>query len=159
MKQFAPLLVPFSALALLVGCGDESGEEQHAGNLLEIVQADIQAPETVEVGEEMDLSVLLTQGSETVEDAFEVVFEIWKDGERNDGVLLEAEHEAEGAYDVVYTFEEDAIYLVQTHVSARDMHVMPKKMVVSGEVAEEDIQAFLDSDGSSNDVEESQHHH
>lgn len=34
-----------------------------------------------------------------------------------------------------------------------------KKMIVSGEVAEEDIQAFLDSDGSSNDVEESQHHH
>ncbi|MFS0788667.1 FixH family protein [Shouchella sp. 1P09AA] len=158
MKQFAPLIAICSALALLVGCGNEPGEEQPAGNLLEIVQADIQAPETVEVGEETELSVLLTQGSETVEDAFEVVFEIWKDGERNDGVLLDSEHEAEGVYDVVYTFEEDAIYLVQTHISARDMHVMPKKMVVSGKVAEEEIQAFLNSDGSSNDVEESQHH-
>lgn len=128
MKRFAPLIaVSSSALALLVGCGNDSGEEQPSANLLEIVQADIQAPETVDVGEETDLSVVLTQGNETVEDAFEVVFEIWKDGERNDGVLLDAEHEAEGAYDVVYTFEEDAIYLVQSHVSARDMHVMPKK--------------------------------
>ncbi|WP_082193856.1 FixH family protein [Bacillus sp. 37MA] len=83
------------------------------------------------------MKVRLTQDQENVEDAEDVQFEIWKANSQEESELIEAKYEKEGIYSVKKTFQEDRIYYVQTHVTARGMHVMPKKQFVVGNVSEE----------------------
>ncbi|WP_078394597.1 FixH family protein [Shouchella patagoniensis] len=157
MKKQMITVLAFCGVAFLGACGNEDANDPHL--VPEIVDAQIQVPETVKIGEDTKLSVRLAQGEEQVEDAHEVVFEVWKDQERDNGTLEEAPHQENGVYGITHTFEEDGIYIVQTHVTARDMHVMPKQMIVAGDVSEEEVEAFQESEGNSNDEEESQHHH
>ncbi|WP_081427548.1 FixH family protein [Shouchella clausii] len=150
-------IVALTGVMYLGACGNQDSNDQQM--VAEIVDAQIHVPETIEIGEEILLSVQLAQGEVQVEDADEVVFEVWKDQERDNGTLQEATHQENGVYEITHTFDEDGIYIVQTHVTARDMHVMPKQMIVAGDVPDEEVEAFQESGGSSNDEEESQHHH
>ncbi|WP_156509930.1 hypothetical protein [Rossellomorea aquimaris] len=59
-----------------------------------------------------------------------------------------------GIYTIKKTFKEEGIYYVQTHVTARDMHVMPKKQFVVGEVSAEEMKA----DESEGEDHHSEHH-
>jgi predicted transcriptional regulator YdeE len=68
----------------------------------------------------------VTQGDEKVEDAKKVEFELWKsDQESHEKVL--GKHQGNGFYSISQTFQEDGEYTVIAHVTARDMHNMPKK--------------------------------
>jgi len=68
----------------------------------------------------------VTQGDEKVEDAKKVEFELWKsDQESHEKVL--GKHQGNGVYSISQTFQEDGEYTVIAHVTARDMHNMPKK--------------------------------
>ncbi|MFB4261258.1 FixH family protein [Shouchella clausii] len=150
-------IVALTGVMYLGACGNQDSNDQQM--VAEIVDAQIHVPEKIEIGEEILLSVQLAQGEVQVEDADEVVFEVWKDQERDNGTLQEATHQENGVYEITHTFDEDGIYIVQTHVTARDMHVMPKQMIVAGDVPDEEVEAFQESGGTSNDEEESQHHH
>lgn len=147
MKKIMLIVVPF--LLLLVGCTSAPEEETS----LEIVQVEIQFPEKVDEGEEVVVKTLVTQGEEKVEDAQEVQIEIWnvEKGKEN-SLLLDAEHVGDGVYEVKHSFKENGVYRVQSHVTARDMHVMPTKQLVVGDLSQEEIDAIMESE-----VEEEAH--
>ncbi|MCG1023275.1 FixH family protein [Sutcliffiella horikoshii] len=147
MKKIILIVVPF--LLLLVGCTSAPEEETS----LEIVQVEIQFPEKVDEGEEVVVKTLVTQGEEKVEDAQEVQIEIWnvEKGKEN-SLLLDAEHVGDGVYEVKHSFKENGVYRVQSHVTARDMHVMPTKQLVVGDLSQEEIDAIMESE-----VEEEPH--
>ncbi|WP_054711440.1 FixH family protein [Bacillus sp. JCM 19041] len=158
MKTQVMTVIMLLGVTFLGACGNQdSNDDQQM--VAEIVNAQIQIPESVDTAGETLLSVQLAQGEEQVEDADEVVFEVWKDQERDNGTLEEATHQEDGVYEITHSFDEDGIYIVQTHVTARDMHVMPKQMIVVGDVSEQEVEAFQESGGTSTDEEESQHHH
>jgi len=157
-KAIVPLISLISSL-IIIGCSSDKENQANQIEVPEVITVNINVPEQVDIHEEVRLSTSVYQGEEAVDDAREVIFEVWKNEERENGTLVEGEWTEDGLYEIDYTFEDDGIYILQTHVTARDMHVMPKKMIIAGEVPNEDIEAFLKSGGPSNDTEESLHHH
>lgn len=156
MKKIMLIVVPF--LLLLVGCTSTPEEEIS----LEIVQVEMQFPEKVDEAEEVVVKTLVTQGEEKVEDAQEVQIEIWnmEKGKEN-SLLLDAEHVGDGVYEVKHSFEDNGLYRLQSHVTARDMHVMPTKQLVVGDLSQEEIDAIMESDVGEEPHDEGYHgsHH
>ncbi|MCA1056453.1 FixH family protein [Rossellomorea aquimaris] len=137
MKKFL-LLVITGALALFAAaCGNGNENDSSTnGNNMEPISAVLDVPETGEKGVAVSLSTTVSQGDESVEDADEVKYEVWKNGHKEDSEMIEAKHDKGGVYKAETTFEEDGLYTVQVHVTARDMHTMPKKDITIGEVQE-----------------------
>ncbi|HLR75520.1 MAG TPA: FixH family protein, partial [Virgibacillus sp.] len=67
------LLIVFATLLLsiLAACSEDE---------LSILEVDFEVPETVNVGETVELKATVTYGDEMVADADEVVFEVWEKG-------------------------------------------------------------------------------
>lgn len=124
-----------SAIFILAGCGQNDNGAGEEG-VPEIIEAVLDVPENGNTGEEIQLSVTVKQGEEMVEDANEVVFEVWQEGKKEEGEMIEASHEEKGKYVAAKTFETDGLYHVQSHVTAREMHTMPKKTITIGNVEE-----------------------
>ncbi|MGG3914737.1 FixH family protein [Rossellomorea vietnamensis] len=128
------MLVGFLAL-FIAACGNS--KEDNGANKeekLEAIDAKLDVPEKGEKGEPVSLSTKVTQGDENVDDAGEVKYEIWKNGQKDESEMIEAKHEKGGLYKAEKTFQEDGLYTVQVHVTARDMHTMPKTEIAIGEV-------------------------
>ncbi|TYS67456.1 hypothetical protein FZC76_12770 [Sutcliffiella horikoshii] len=157
MKKLLLVVVPF--LLLLVGCTSAPEEETS----MEIVEVEMELPENVKEQEEVAVKTLVTQGDENVADAKEVQFEIWNvEKGKESSVLLDAEHVGYGVYEVKHSFEEKGVYRVQSHVTARDMHVMPTKQMVVGDLSQEEIDAILASEEEEEEHEDDGdhgHHH
>jgi YtkA-like len=136
------LFLALGILALFVSaCGNSSGDETaDKEKKMEPIEAKLDVPEKSDKGENVGLSVKVTQGDENVEDADEVKYEIWKNGHKDESEMIEAKHEKDGVYTAEKTFDEDGMYTVQVHVTARDMHTMPKAEIAVGkaEVEEHD---------------------
>lgn len=134
-KSFVAL---FAACVLLAGCG-QSEENTNGSNeeLPELIEAVLDVPEKGDPGTEITLAVKVVQGDSPVEDANEVEFEIWKDGNKEESEMLEGNHTENGEYSSVYSFPEDGLYYVQSHVTARGMHTMPKKPIEIGNLEAE----------------------
>lgn len=136
MKKWIAIIS--TSLLLLAGCGEtKQNEEQEEAAVPEIIAADLAVPEKAEVGEEVTLAVTVTQGEEAVEDANEVKFEIWMEGAKDSSELVVANHTENGKYEAAYTFLENGVFNVQSHVTARDMHTMPTKKLQVGKVEAE----------------------
>ncbi|WP_198038568.1 FixH family protein [Planococcus lenghuensis] len=132
MKKLVPLL--FTA-AVLTAC--DSGESTGAGeaepSLPEPLEVSLQVQETVVANEPVELTAIVTQGTEAVTGADEVEFEVWQEEEKESSNLLTAGHEGEGVYVAETLFAEAGVYHIQSHVTARDMHTMPETTItVSG---------------------------
>jgi len=141
MKKLLLVVVPL--LLMVVGCTSAPEEKTS----MEIVEVEMGIPENVTEQEEVVVKTLVTQGEEKVEDAKEVQFEIWnvEKGKEN-SVLLDAEHVGDGVYEVKHSFEDKGVYRVQSHVTARDMHVMPTKQMVVGDMSQEQIDVILEQE-------------
>jgi len=146
MKIFQ-LLIFILVLILATACSSNTEEKSEGNNGSEtvsaeeepqVVEANIILPDTIFPKEEVTLKVEVTQGKEVVEDANEVMFEIWQD-DKEKSEMVEAKHEGNGIYSITKLFEQDGMYYVQTHVTARDMHVMPKKQLIVGQVSDEEM--------------------
>jgi hypothetical protein len=139
MKKIS-LFVLVGFLALIIAACGNSNEDNGAkeDEKLEAIEAKLDVPEKGEKGETVSLSTKVTQGEENVEDAGEVKYEIWKNGHKEESEMIEAKHDKEGVYKAEKTFEEDGMYTVQVHVTARDMHTMPKAEIAIGEVEVEE---------------------
>lgn len=123
----------------------------------EIVDVEIIMPEKISLNQETTLKVQVMQGTEMVDDADDVQFELWKVNSKEDGELIEAEDEKDGTYSIKKTFKEDGIYYVQTHVTARGLHVMPKKLFIVGDVSEEELNSLTQE--QKNQEQSHGHHH
>ncbi|WP_436373514.1 FixH family protein [Cytobacillus sp. BC1816] len=128
-----------ASLLVLGGCS-QSEEEKPAKNdeVPQIIEAVIQVPETIDPGEEATLAVTVRQGGEAVTDADEVKFEIWQEGQKENGEMAVAKHDSEGKYNADHIFAEEGLYYVQSHVTARSQHTMPMVSIQVGEAKPED---------------------
>lgn len=119
-------------LFILVGCSNEQvgRKEAEIPELIEVF-VEINSPQ-IKTHEEVMIQAKITQGKEVVRDATEVKFEIWKDGdseEKHEKVEGEIDQN-DGVYFINKTFHEPGLYYIITHVTARNMHNMPKLEVV-----------------------------
>ncbi|TSB45323.1 FixH family protein [Alkalicoccobacillus porphyridii] len=137
-------LIVFSIVALfmIASCamGQNQSDQQQA-DTVEILQADLSAPTETALFDPVKLSVRLTYGSEVVTDASEVDFEIWRNGDRDSGIITAAEETDSGVYTLETSFEEDGIYHVQANVTAAGSQVMPTQRIIAGDVSETELEA------------------
>ncbi|WP_164985157.1 FixH family protein [Ammoniphilus sp. CFH 90114] len=124
------LLSSLFVFTLLVGCNQAPPEPEIPQPIT--VEFQVQ-PEPVKAGEITTIQVFVKQGEEWVDDAQEVEFEIWKDGqEKHD--MVQAQYQGDGLYSFQERFHEPGTYYVMYHVTARDMHEMKAmEVVVTGE--------------------------
>ncbi|XXM72555.1 FixH family protein [Lysinibacillus sphaericus] len=159
MRKSIMLLIMLVMMLLLSACSENNNEGKSVkeDNLPQQVEADIKAPEEVPLNEETVLEVKVTQGKEEVDDADEVKFEVWKGSNKDDSKMFEGEFVKGGTYRIKTSFNEDGIYYVQTHVTAREMHVMPIRHVLAGDVPEEEVKALEESLDHDHDDDGHQH--
>lgn len=122
------LIAIFIVIALiLAACGGNETEE--GTDELKELKVDFEVPETVQVDETVELKATVTYGDEPVEDADEVVFELWEQGNEEESIKIEGTHVENGMYTAETTFEKAGVYEMYAHTTARDLHTMPKKEV------------------------------
>lgn len=128
-----------AGMLLLAACGEEEADTPGAGMNINPIEAAFNSAETADPGEKVTLSVTVVQGEELVEDADEVVYEVWESGHRDESEMLPAEHVGEGVYEAETIFEEEGLYFAQAHTTARRLHVMPKQEITVGNPDSESI--------------------
>src|SRR5690625_3172500 len=124
MRNFFGFLFLIGLVILLIGCSDRSNDQM--GDI-ELVPLEVEfiVPESVAVAESIELKAIVTYGEDPVEDADEVVFEVWEKGNREDGEMIEGKHEGDGIYVAEVVFDNDGIFEMYAHTTARNMHTMP----------------------------------
>lgn len=158
MKNFLVLLI---LAFVLSACGNvEEAQGEVNQETTEAIVAEVTMPEEAETGYQV-LETQVTQAGEAVSGADEVIFEVWKHGDKENSEMIEQENEEDGVYSVGYIFENDGIYLVQPHVTAREMHTMPVHTIVVGDVNQEEIDAFdeYEVEKGSNSMDDHNHEH
>lgn len=113
-------------LLFVVGCQDEVVVEE----AVPMLQVTIPIPEQLAVGK-ATLRAEVLNGTEVVDDADEVLFEVWKSGEFEQSVKIEGVY-TDGFYEANYTFTEDGVYYMYAHITAFNLHTMPKKQMIVG---------------------------
>ena len=136
MKKFVWLGLPF---LLLAACGSEQSASPGAGDPIQEVMVEFNTEQQADPAEAIMLSVTLTQGDEAVEDADEVVYEVWESGDRNNSEMIPAEHTEDGVYEAETSFEEEGLYYMQAHTTARSLHIMPKQEITVGKIDPDSI--------------------
>jgi len=85
----------------------------------------------IKANEQITIKAKVTQGGQAVKDADEVKFQVGENGQQS-SEMLDANNQKDGTYSVNYTFKQDGNYYVVAHVTARDMHTMPKELITVG---------------------------
>ncbi|NGP46111.1 hypothetical protein G4V62_14545 [Bacillaceae bacterium SIJ1] len=155
-------LVPLSLVGFLIGCqGDNTGDtdepaadaetqtevgddgQEEEQMLTGAIEVELDAPDEAAVNTAVETKAAIIEEGEPVAEAdvSSVRFEFWKAGDRENSWKEDGEVVEEGTYTAEATFEADGLYYVQSHVTARGTHVMPKDQIVVGEMTEEDIAA------------------
>jgi YtkA-like len=127
MNKFSVLLL--CLLIMLVGCTQTKEEAVPTSKAVESIDVTIQTPSSVQINEKVKIEALVTFANKNVNDASEVLFEIWKSGQ-DKREMLDGRPLGKGIYSTETTFKEDGTYFIVAHVTARNMHSMPKKEIV-----------------------------
>ena len=90
------------------------------------------------------MKAFVTQGDEEIEDADEVVFEVWEEGKKSESEMIDSVNEKSGIYTAETSFEHEGTFHVQVHVTANGLHTMPLKEVIVGNGGNYDEQAEPD---------------
>lgn len=131
MKKLILTLVLFVAIVFLAACSSESKEEE-----VQILDVNLTInPEKAEVNEPVIFEAKVTYGKEKVTDAEDVKFEIWRANDENHEKVA-VEHAENGIYRLEKSFTEEGTYYIYSHVTAKNMHSMPKKEFVIGQPSE-----------------------
>lgn len=117
----------------MVGCSKPNDNSSKIPEMLE-VKLSVQ-PETGQVNQPIIFEAKVTQGKEKVNDADAVIFEIWRAKDEKHE-KIEIKHAQDGIYKLEKSFPQEGTYYIISHVTARDMHNMPKKEFVVGTPSE-----------------------
>lgn len=148
MKKLSLFFGLLFIVVLTTACSQESKEEEP--QLLD-VNLTIN-PEKAEVNEPVIFEAKVTYGDEKVTDADDVKFEIWRaNDEEHEKIVVE--HAEDGIYRLEKSFTEEGTYYIYSHVTAKNMHNMPKKEFVIGQPSEPE------EDSSSMKMEEDNNEH
>ncbi|MGX4587472.1 FixH family protein [Paenibacillus chitinolyticus] len=136
-RSFGTAVLLLVLTAALAGCGSGGGgHEGHGGqgagqgaiDTLNPIMTKVKLPaEPVKQGTEAAVEVTVTQDGKPVDDADEVLFEVWKEGAPDDQhEKIKGTHGKDGLYTLKKKFDEPGTYLIISHVTARTMHTMPQ---------------------------------
>jgi hypothetical protein len=122
-------------LIVMVACSKEKETTDQTDKVPEMIEVNIQTPETININEEVTIQTIVTQGIDKVDDANEVKFEFWKVGQEEHKTVV-AQNDGDGVYSMSHSFTENGQYVVISHVTARSMHSMPRKEFIVGSLEE-----------------------
>jgi hypothetical protein len=108
-------------ILFLAGCTSQKESQEE----LAFLDVKIATEEKLPLNKEVEIACVVTYGNEKVTDADEVKFEIWKNG-TEDHEMIVGKHAGEGKYVIQKTFTKAGTYSIVAHVTARNMHNMPK---------------------------------
>ncbi|KYC97176.1 hypothetical protein B4102_0831 [Heyndrickxia sporothermodurans] len=126
------LSILFISTLIIAGCGTKDNGNGSNEKSVEPINVVLDLQEKAKVNENIPLSATVTQGKEKVADAAKVEYEVWEEGAKDSSKMIKATNEKNGKYTGKVAFDHDGVYTIQVHVTARDMHMMPKKSVVVG---------------------------
>ena len=136
-----------SVLALLSACGDD--EDANQSEKLKMLDVDFELPEEADVDETVELKATVTYGDEKVDDADEMEFEYWMENDQDNSTFIDGENNGDGTYTAEVTFDEDGVYELYAHTTARTLHTMPKKSITVGDGSDGDEEANNDDNDKS----------
>ena len=116
----------------------DSSNDANESEELTALEVEVDIPEQVEVGETVELKALVTYGEEDVTDAEEMNFEYWKKGDQDNSETVETTNNGDGSYTVEVTFEEEGVYEMFAHTTAKGQQNMPQASITVGDVEESD---------------------
>ncbi len=149
MKKKLGLISIILVLVALAACGKEKSNEKapDTDELLPL-EVELTVQEAADVDEVVKMEALVTQGEEKIDDADEVEFEIWEEGKKEESIKVSSKNDKNGLYSAENTFEHDGVFTIQVHVTARNMHTMPMKVVTVGNGSEHDKEGAAHEHGS-----------
>lgn len=122
-------------LALIAAACGRDNQEVTLPSSTPVEAAFTISPQNPEPGAAITFSVKVTQNGTPVDDAKEVKFEWWKDGQEQH-VTIPAALQADGVYTAQQTIDEPGSYFVYYHVTARDFHNMQKVAFTVGDAGQ-----------------------
>ncbi|WP_062234325.1 FixH family protein [Fictibacillus sp. FJAT-27399] len=132
MQLKSKLVLFLSSILVLTACGNPKHQTHQQStseseNSLMPVQVKINIdPNQPKTNKPFRIQAKVTQNGHAVNDADDVQFEIWKDGNRKHK-KVKVEKAKKGVYSIQSTYSKAGNYHVISHVTARDMHTMPQK--------------------------------
>jgi len=120
LKRIMYLLPCLLLLLAMLACGQD---QQQSALPVEAVFA--LEPSQPAANDNVTFAVTVTQDGKPVDDASEVKFEWWKEGQEPH-MMLDATFQKDGLYIAKQSITEPGTYFVYYHVSARGTHTMKK---------------------------------
>ncbi|MFJ7725700.1 FixH family protein [Neobacillus sp. NPDC097160] len=143
MKKFLSIFLTVLFLSIAVSCDQQ--QKENAGKPPEMIDVVLSVkPSTEELNKPITFEAKVTQGNENVNDADAVIFEIWRAKDEKHE-KIEIKHAENGVYRLEKTFQQEGTYYIISHVTARDMHNMPKKEFIVGTPSEPEDPKAKDS--------------
>lgn len=135
MKKLIFIFFSVLLVATMVAC---SNSKETSDEIPKMLNVDLTIhPEKGKVNQPIIFEAKVTQGSENVNDADKVIFEIWRSkAEKHE--KIQVKHAKNGVYSLKKIFDQEGTYYVISHVTARGMHNMPKKEFVIGNPSEKE---------------------
>ena len=133
MKRSFAMFLMAVVLVLVAACSQKEQPKYDNDEVPLPISVDLSVTEEVDVNGTVEMAAVVMQGDEKVEDADEVVFEVWEEGKKDESVMIESTNKKEGLYTAETSFDHDGLFHIQSHVTARAMHIMPKKEVTVGD--------------------------
>lgn len=130
-------------LGLLGACGEDESEPITEAPEVFQLEADLTVTESAEVDGTIAMKAVVKQGEEKIDEADEVVYEVWEEGQKDHSEMIESVNEGEGIYTAETSFDRDGLFHIQVHVTANAQHTMPLTEVMvgdGGEYIEEQVQ-------------------
>ena len=130
-NKLLTIILPFIMIGL-AACNTQEEQESHGtheSDGVKMLEVDLTLPSKAAIDEEVKAIAHVTMDDENIEDADEVIFEYWKDDDKDNSTKVEAKHHKNGQYIFEFIPSEAGTYHVISHVTARDMHTMPEKSI------------------------------
>lgn len=149
MKKLIFSLISVLLLTIAVAC---SNEKEKTTDIPEMLEVNLSVnPEPAKLNQPVTFEAKVTQGKEKVNDADQVIFEIWRAKDEHHQKIA-IKHPKDGIYRLEKSFDQEGTYYIISHVTARDMHNMPKKEFVIGTPSEpEDSNSNSSMEGMNTD--------
>lgn len=138
--KLVKIFVLIISIAVMSACSekDERSSKDFIPQILD-VQVAIN-PEKGEVNNPVVIEAELTYGEKKVTDPDEIEFEVWRSqAEKHE--TYKPENVGEGIFRLEKTFSEEGTYYVYVHVTAENMHSMPKKEFIIGQPSEPETES------------------
>ena len=133
MKRLFAMFLMAVVLVLVAACSQKEQPKYDNDEVPLPISVDLSVTEEVDVNGTVEMAAVVMQGDEKVEDADEVIFEVWEEGKKDESIMIESTNKKEGLYTAETSFNHDGHFHIQSHVTARAMHIMPKKEVTVGD--------------------------